>query len=414
MSTANVASVTPPPSQAPASNYNYAVGYLKAAIVALVVAHHAVLAYHPSAPTPPISLLTQPRTWQAFPIVDSHRAVWAAVFATFNDIFFMALMFFLSGLFVWNSLSRKGASRYLHDRLLRLGLPFIPAAIILAPLSYFPTYLQMPRHAGFAEYLRQWMALGSWSAGPVWFCWVLLVFDLIATQLGKVAPRWSERLSRWTGSISDRPTVFIGRMIAISAAVYFPLALVAGPFNWTAWGPFTFQTSRILLYFVYFLAGIGVGAWGLERGLLARHGQLAEHWRVWVRWSVLAFAAFALALQAAVSHSIPQNWEAGIRSVPWMAALLLFPVSCAASSFACLALSVRFFDSRWQALEGLTRSAYGIFLIHFVFVSWLGYALLAAILPALVKFLLVFGGALALSWWATLWIRRIPGAERVL
>lgn len=68
--------------------------YLKAFVIVLVVAHHASLAYHPAAPPIPTSLLDQPRVWQTYPIVDSHHATWAAVFATFNDVFFMALMFF--------------------------------------------------------------------------------------------------------------------------------------------------------------------------------------------------------------------------------------------------------------------------------------------------------------------------------
>jgi surface polysaccharide O-acyltransferase-like enzyme len=97
-----------------------------------------------------------------------------------------------------------------------------------------------------------------------------------------------------------------------------------------------------------------------------------------------------------------------------MAALGLFPASCAASSFALLAIFVRFAGSRIGFLESLARNSYGIFLIHFAFVSWLGYALLGAALPALVKFLLVTAGALALSWGATILLRRIPGAARIL
>ena len=79
----------------------------------------------------------------------------------------------------------------MYNRLLRLGVPFVAAALILTPLSYYPTYLQIARHGGFGSFLRQWMALGTWSAGPAWFCWVLLVFDWIAASL--VLHRWS----RW-------------------------------------------------------------------------------------------------------------------------------------------------------------------------------------------------------------------------
>src|SRR5262249_54431569 len=88
---------------APSSQYNVSIGYLRAFITVLVVAHHAVLAYHPFAPPPPPSLVAQPRWWQAFPVTDPAHWSGFAALVGFNDIFFMSLMFFLSGLFVWNS-----------------------------------------------------------------------------------------------------------------------------------------------------------------------------------------------------------------------------------------------------------------------------------------------------------------------
>jgi hypothetical protein len=68
----------------------------------------------------------QPRTFVIFfaPIVDPQPWAGFDVLAIFNDTFFMALMFLLSGLFVWPSLERKGGARFLRDRILRLGVPF--------------------------------------------------------------------------------------------------------------------------------------------------------------------------------------------------------------------------------------------------------------------------------------------------
>jgi hypothetical protein len=71
----------------PASSYNLPIGYLRAFITVLVLAHHAVLAYHPFAPPAPASLVTQPRWWQAFPVVDSQRWSGFALFVGFNDVF---------------------------------------------------------------------------------------------------------------------------------------------------------------------------------------------------------------------------------------------------------------------------------------------------------------------------------------
>jgi peptidoglycan/LPS O-acetylase OafA/YrhL len=113
---------TTPPLTATRPRYNASIGYLRAFLTLLVVAHHAALAYHPFAPPPPASLIDQTRIWTAFPVVDPERWSGFAWLVGFNDMFFMALMFFISGLFVWTSLERKGAARsFLGDRALRLA-----------------------------------------------------------------------------------------------------------------------------------------------------------------------------------------------------------------------------------------------------------------------------------------------------
>src|SRR5262249_31687943 len=80
----------------------------------------------------------QPRTFiiHLAPIVDSQRWAGFDILAIFDDTFFMALMFLLSGLFVWPSLERKGSARFLRDRILRLGVPFAVAAGSLMPLAF--------------------------------------------------------------------------------------------------------------------------------------------------------------------------------------------------------------------------------------------------------------------------------------
>ena len=391
----------------PGSSYNLAVGYLRAFVTVLVLAHHAVLAYHPLVPSATASLVTQPRWWQAFPVVDRQRWMGFAWFAGFNDVFFMSLMFFLSGLFVWKSLERKGSAGFLRDRVLRLGLPFVVAAALVAPLAYYPTYLLTGTSTGLGGFWQQWRSLGNWPAGPAWFVWVLLVFDCMAAAALVLVPTWGEaRGRRFTGA-SRRPAVFFVLLVAISTLAYVPLALVYGPLAWFGFGPFFFQLSRPLHYLVYFIMGIGVGAYGLERGLLAPEGKLARRSTRWCVGALLAFAAATtIAIASFSGKGSPQIWGTigGIG----------FTVSCAASSFAFLALFVRFAKTRNRVWDSLRDNAYGMYLIHYAFVSWLQYALLKTALPAVAKGSAVFLGTLALSWSATAALRRIPGVARMV
>jgi hypothetical protein len=403
----------PPLEHAPAnglpSTQRYvAVSYLRAFVTLLVLAHHAALAYHSfGPPAPPASLVAQPRWWQAFPVLDSQRWSGFALFVGFNDIFFMALMFFLSGLFVWPSLKRKGSAQFVRDRSRRLGLPFVAAAVLVAPLAYYPTYLQTGGR-GFSGFWRQWIALGSWPAGPAWFVWVLLVFDVVAAALLLLIPNWGTALGcRLSTATERRPIVFFGLLAGFSAAAYLPLAMIFNPFSWTAVGPFFFQTSRILHYFVYFLLGAGVGAYGLQRGLLAPDGKLARRWILWALGALVAFAvATGLGIAAVTSHIGSRGWE--------VAGDFGFVISCAASSFACLALFVRFARTPRSIYDSLSNNAYGMYLVHYAFVSWLQYALLKAALPAIAKFSVVFLGTVALSWITVAALRKIPAVARVI
>ena len=389
------------------ADYNISVGYLRAFITVMVVAHHAVLAYDPFAPAPPASLFAQPRWWQAFPVVDPARWGGFGLFTSFNDIFFMSLMFFLSGLFVWNSLHRKGTGTFLRDRFLRLGLPFALVAGVIAPLAYYPAFLLTGSTTGLGGFFQQWLSLGNWPAGPGWFVWVLLAFDCVAVLLTVVLPKWGESLGSLTASASRRPIIFFALLVVVSAAAYSPMELAFNPLQWSTIGPFAFQTSRILHYLVYFLLAVGVGAYGVNRGLLAPDGKLARRWLLWTITAVFTFGlTITVVVIASTTRLGSRSWE--------QAGNLAFALSCAATCFGFLALFVHFVRKRTKLMDSLRDNAYGIFLVHYAFVSWLQYALLGAALPAFVKGMIVVIGAVALSWGFGAALRRVPAIARVV
>jgi len=191
----------------PKAEYNVAIGYLRAFLTLLVVAHHAAIAYATFTPPVAPSLTAPPRWWPAFPIVDARKWAGASTIVGFNDTFFMSLMFFISGLFVWKSLQRKRINGFLHDRTLRLGIPFLIAAAIIAPLAYHPTYLQIGQH-GVRVFVRQWFSLGIWPTGPAWFVWLLLAFDFVAAALYFSKPNWAEIAGCFFARFSSKPLSF--------------------------------------------------------------------------------------------------------------------------------------------------------------------------------------------------------------
>src|SRR5579872_5993318 len=94
--------------------------YLRGFITVLVVAHHSTLAYTTFAHFNPQAYNTS-----THPIVDTTRNLGLDLFEDFNDVFFMSLMFLISGIFVLPSLARKGPGQFLRDRFRRLFIPLI-------------------------------------------------------------------------------------------------------------------------------------------------------------------------------------------------------------------------------------------------------------------------------------------------
>jgi hypothetical protein len=387
------------------ANYSIAIGYLRAAIVVVVVAVHAVLAYCSFAPLQ-ILFGTRSGLWKAYPIVDGRRWAGFDPIVGFTDPFGMALMFFLSGLFVWNSLQRKGIARFGRDRTTRLGLPFAVAAAFLAPAAYYPTYLATAGGPSLKTFLQQWFLLGDWPSGPAWFLWILLAFDCLAAGFFLMMPDWGDRPSRWYSRVFSSPARFFWTLTAVSGVAYVPMALAFGPARWTAWGPFMFQTSRLPLYAVWFFAGLYTGAYGINRGVIAPDGALAQNWLSWLGWASAAFGVLVVVTHPAIRSTAPPWWEL-IAAMAWV-------LSCTATTLWVLAMFLRFGGKRVPVMDSLCENAYGIYLVHYLFVIWLQYSLLRAPLAALAKGGIVFLGALALSWASVAALRRVSGVAHVI
>ena len=93
---------------------------------------------------------------------------------------------------------------------------------------------------------------------------------------------------------------------------------------------------------------------------------------------------------------------------------LAFAAYSAAMAFTVLAIFLRFTASGSRLLDAMRPSAYGIYLLHYIFIVWLQYAIYDFSFPAVIKFAIVFAGTLSLSWGLTSMLRKIPGVARMI
>jgi peptidoglycan/LPS O-acetylase OafA/YrhL len=368
-------------------------------IVLLVLLHHSVVNY------------------TYFGSGDRMRWLGFDLVVLFNDSFFMACMFFISGLFVRDSLARKGSAIFLRGRAWRLGMPFLISVFVLMPIAYYPTFLRyhLPGTTDF-NFLHFWwhtLTIGPWPSGPAWFLWVLLALDGVAAAIWALAPRAIAALGWIIFAARNRPVLAFVVFLVFSTVVYLPMRLVFGDASWLEPGgyPLPIQTSRILLYTGYFLAGVGVGAVSLRAGLLAEGGELSKRWWVWLAGALVFYGAILVLVYA---H---HNWVSDFNAPPlwWRAAYgLVFALFSAAMTFTVPAFFVRFAESGWRLLDALQPSAYGIYLLHYIFIIWLQYAVYGFALPAGVKFAIVFAATLSVSWALTVMLRKIPIVARMI
>ena len=371
---------------------NIPLSNLRAVVIFIVVAFHSVLSYLASQPPGPFPFDVAPYRWIAFPILDPERWFGFDLFCAWQDVSLMSLMFFLAGLFTSANLSRKGSLAYLSERWWRIGLPFLLAVGVLSPIAYFASYRTTATDPSAAAFWQHWMALPMWPSGPAWFLWQLLLLNTLAAGLHALAPQRVQAIGRLAATFSDRPLAFCIGLIALSILAYVPLAMVLTPWDWTSLGPFSVQLSRPLHYITYFCAAFAIGSHGIDRGVLRADGPLARHWLAW-----LAAAVASLAVWGGLTSLTLPDWNASPLTYR-LAAALAFPAACAAGALSLLAICLRLMRARYRVLDSLSAHAYNIYLLHYVFVVWLQYALLGAGLVATEKAALVLVGALALSW----------------
>jgi surface polysaccharide O-acyltransferase-like enzyme len=87
-----------------------------------------------------------------------------------------------------------------------------------------------------------------------------------------------------------------------------------------------------------------------------------------------------------------------------------FAVACASGCIIVVAACLRFDTRRSRVLDSFAHNAFSIYVIHYIFVVWLQYAMLGAALFAIAKASIVFSGTLLLAWATATLLRFVPFA----
>ena len=381
------------------SNRNIWVDYLRSGITVLVVAHHSSLAYTTFARFDAVAYIRSTN-----PVVDAKRWIGLDIFENYNDVFFMSLMFLIGGLFLTGSIKKKGVISFITDRFKRLFLPFLILGTMFMLIAYFPSYYLAHGNTDILFYIKDFFTIEKWPVGPPWFLWMLFLFNLIFALFHSVFKKTGARVQKAVCLSGNHPVLLLLVLSVITWILHTPVAYLVGQGTWTGIGPFDFQLSRILLYFGYFSLGILIGSTDFSNGIFSRESSVVRNWKLWIIASIGIYALLTVIQRPLVKMVTAHQMR---ESFAWMIYYTIFAVSCASSSLAFLTgfrKSVTT-GSRW--MNSLSENAYMIYLIHYIFITWMQFLMLKLDLPATLKFAFVLISALSLSWITSILLRKL-------
>ncbi|SCL29637.1 Acyltransferase family protein [Micromonospora rhizosphaerae] len=353
---------------------------LKTAMVAWIIAGHALLGY------------TSIGGWpydEVNEVTFDPRSEWVlAIVIGPSALFVVGTFFFLAGLFSPAAVAGKGPARFAGDRILRLGVPFLCYMGLIWPLFMWAAY----RAAGYR--VSYWWAFTHrqplLDSGPLWFAEVLLYFSLAYAA-------WSWATTRLSRQPRPAPKPWGGgHLVALAVAV------VVTSFVIRLWFPA--RSTQILDLHLWqwpqSLAMFGLGV------VVARHGWIGEvpegvrhacGLAVVVTLAVVPVLAVALGVSSLAEAATPflGGWH-------WQALLLASVEAClvVAGSVWALGTAQRRLLTSSRLLMACGRAAYAAFALQGPVLLTLAIAARPLPLPAEAKALVV--GALAVP--ACFWI----------
>jgi peptidoglycan/LPS O-acetylase OafA/YrhL len=375
---------------------------LRVALTVLIVFQHASFAYAPA-------------SWWYF--VDTQQQPLLAAFFVVNRSFRMSLFFLIAGYFMPYVLDRKGARLYLKDRFRRFGIPLLAFLFVVIPPLMYAYYLNFRPYGpiGFFDYyIHVYWGIGryepqGWSGpnwpdhqfGHLWFIEMLLVYALLYTGW-----RWLRHRFQisWPGPLRFPALPVWLLAIAAVAAWTFKIRLTHPVYDWDAYLG-VIQLS--LADFPRDLACLLLGILAFRNDWLRRLPSSTGY--AWLAVGVAGAAIFVICDLS--GHSF---FSTGGTSLDGVIYPIWETVTCLGF---CLGLPILFrelFDFRNRVTDRLSAASYGVYVIHLPIVVLLQYALAAAALGAVAKFLIVGLVALPLAYFLVVLLRLSPRLRQVV
>jgi len=363
---------------------------LKVVLTALVVLHHTFITYG------------APGGWYySEKTTQTAAQILMTVFVATNQSFFMGLFFFISAYFTESSYRKKGASRFITDRLKRLGIPLMFYSFILSPvLSYLVYRFGQGHNITYLQYLggfHHWI-----DFGVLWFVASLLLFNLIYVAAMQV--------------FRTPNPLLLAQAPGVTSIVFFTLTLALGtylvrcvfPVGWVL-QPVGFQLGHFVQYVTLFVLGI-----------MAQRGQWLNrlNYKMGKSFLIIALLMLIAGFPAIYYVKIITNspietfsgngcWQS-LMYACWEQFIGVFII------VALLGVAKQKWNGQPSLMKKLSRTAFGVYIFHPLVLISLSMLFKAWSVDPAVKLLFVAPLAVSGSFLLAHLLLKIPGVKEII
>lgn len=315
--------------------------------------------------------------------------------------FSMGLFFFISAFLTIPSLEKKGVSKFIKTRLIRLGIPLLFVMIIFAPtILYFIEIYNSTTRLSWLRYVLQQNAKPYTS--HVWFILVLIIFELVYIGYWKfIKPHFS--ISK---CLSDKIPGHVNILTVI--ILCSSLTLLVRQFFQLGQNFIGIEFSNITPYIFMYATGL----------LVYRKGWLDELTKklslVWFPISLIAATYFCVIIYLlSTQPSIVNKFVSGINmeSVSLSFAQVLL---CFGFSGFLLHLFKEKLNFTNLMLSMMRKNRYGVYIFHSAVVVAVTIMLESLTLSTPVKYILACILSIVFSYILVGVIRKIPLVKRII
>jgi glucans biosynthesis protein C len=329
-------------------------------------------------------------------------------FSSFCQAFLIGILFMISAYFILPSYRKKGAGRFINDRLKRLGIPLLFYILFIGPLLLYIHKISVTgeRSGFFIFYHGSVIKNMILETGPLWFVQVLLLFTFTFALMLEIIRRikktesiyrkrdlkFPENYKLWIFILVLSTTTFLVRL-------KWPIGTAVG----------NLQISFSPQYIFMFVAGIFVYKY---KWLEKINRQKAMLWSAVSVISVLAWPVIIYCSKAFPAADITilaggLHWQAFLYGL-WESIL------CVGMTITIIYFFREKLDYQNRFLRYLSESSYAAFLIHPLIIVPLSFSLVTFELHPLIKFLIVICTGVPLSFMAGIMLKRIFPLKKIL